>query len=284
MARLAGGGDPRLPRTEVRWAERVAASRSCSSGRSSGSCCWYPVGRPRTPARELHGQHVRHADRPARRAGRRLRRGHGGDPHVPGAIRDRHGRGRRPVSGTSSRRTGSGHVPGRGRRAPRNGSTDRDVRSPSDPRTSRPEGQAGLPTPRLTCSFHAPIAGDGIHEARGGGRNHADRIGWHEIVAVGDGATLGPIGRPDRESERRAPRVPADGSTSDVRTASVAFRAAAPALAASPTPTGGASAGRRHPRLLRGAGPVGRANSAGCSRRAFGVGAVHALAPGHGSR
>ena len=147
---------------------------------------------------------------------------------------------------------------------------------------SLPGGQAGLSTLRLTCSFHTSFSGDGIHELRLEDTNHADRIGWREIVAVGDGATLVRSDVPAESPSGGLLAYPQDGSTSDVRTASVAFRAGGPTLAVSPATAGGGGSAD--------AGILGsfaaRDLSAGLVTlmlaAAFGVGAVHALAPGHG--
>ena len=144
-----------------------------------------------------------------------------------------------------------------------------------------PEGQAGLPTLRLTCSLHASFARDGIHELEVVDGNHADRIGWREIVAAADGATLVRSDVPVESPSGGLLAYPRDGSTSDVRTASVTFRAGGPHLAASPAPTTGPSTD---------AGILGSFAARDLSvglvalmlAAAFGVGAVHALAPGHG--
>lgn len=144
-----------------------------------------------------------------------------------------------------------------------------------------PEGQAGLSTLRLTCTLHASLTGDGVHELDVVDGNHAGRIGWHEIVAVGDGATLVRSDVPTESPSGGLLAYPTDGSTFDVRTASIAFRAGGTRLAALPADDGGASPD---------AGILGsfaaRDLSAGLVAlmiaAAFGVGAVHALAPGHG--
>jgi ABC-type nickel/cobalt efflux system permease component RcnA len=143
------------------------------------------------------------------------------------------------------------------------------------------EGQAGLSTLRLTCSLRSSFAGAGVHELRVADGNHADRIGWREIVAVGDGTTLDRSDVPGSSPSDELRSYPRDGTTSDVRTASVAFRAGGPALAAAPatgvrTAPDGGILGSFVARDLS-AGLVALMIAA-----AFGVGAVHALAPGHG--
>ena len=52
-------------------------------------------------------------------------------------------------------------------------------------------GQAGLQTLRLECNLAAPLAADAGHRLRFSNGYVSDRIGWREITAVGDGATLG---------------------------------------------------------------------------------------------
>ena len=147
---------------------------------------------------------------------------------------------------------------------------------------SFPEGQAGLSTLRLTCSFRTSIDGGGVHELDVADGTHADRIGWREIVAVGDGTTLLRSDVPASSRSGGLLAYPRDGSRSDVRSASIAFRAGGAPLAASTTPAGG--------RASAVGGILGsfvaRDLSAGLVAlmlaAAFGVGAIHALAPGHG--
>jgi nickel/cobalt exporter len=52
-----------------------------------------------------------------------------------------------------------------------------------------PPGQGGLPTLRLTCELVA-MSGRGGHALEFRNTNLGDRVGWHEITAVGDGTTL----------------------------------------------------------------------------------------------
>jgi nickel/cobalt transporter (NicO) family protein len=146
---------------------------------------------------------------------------------------------------------------------------------------SLPDGQAGLSTLRLTCSFHTSFGGGGTHELDVVDGNHADRLGWREIVAVGDGATLLRSDVPTSSPSDGLLAYPQDGSTSDVRSASIAFRAGGAPLAAGPdradaTPADGGILGSFAARDLS-AGLVGLMVAA-----AIGVGAIHALGPGHG--
>jgi nickel/cobalt transporter (NicO) family protein len=143
------------------------------------------------------------------------------------------------------------------------------------------DGEAGLPTLRLTCVASAPIPA-GSHELSFGDTNYEDRVGWHEVVAAGDGVTLL---RSDVPTESRSDGLrsyPAGETPSDVRSASIAFRAGGPALSAAPA-DGSASSSEQG--LL--AGLAARPDlSVGLIALmlvvAIGVGAVHALGPGHG--
>jgi nickel/cobalt transporter (NicO) family protein len=143
------------------------------------------------------------------------------------------------------------------------------------------DGEAGLPTLRLTCVASAPIPA-GSHELSFGDTNYEDRVGWHEVVAAGDGVTLL---RSDVPTESRSDGLrsyPAGETPSDVRSASIAFRAGGPALSAAPADE---SASSSEQGLL--AGLAARPDlSVGLIALmlvvAIGVGAVHALGPGHG--
>jgi nickel/cobalt transporter (NicO) family protein len=144
------------------------------------------------------------------------------------------------------------------------------------------DGEAGLPTLRLTCVASAPVLAGSDHELSFGDTNYEDRVGWHEVVAAGDGVTLL---RSDVPTESRSDGLrsyPADEVPSDVRSASIAFRTGGPALSAAPVP---GSAPPSEQGLL--AGLAARPDlSVGLIALmlvvAVGVGAVHALGPGHG--
>ena len=64
-----------------------------------------------------------------------------------------------------------------------------DWRSTGDTLETRP-GAAGLPTLRLTCGFTADAALDGEREVAFQNRYLADRVGWREVTADGDGVRL----------------------------------------------------------------------------------------------
>ncbi|MEO7193712.1 MAG: High-affinity nickel-transporter [Pseudonocardiaceae bacterium] len=56
--------------------------------------------------------------------------------------------------------------------------------------TQYPPGQAGLPTTRLTCELSAPAQLDRAATLSFADGYRADRVGWHEITAVGNGVRL----------------------------------------------------------------------------------------------
>lgn len=155
-----------------------------------------------------------------------------------------------------------------------------------------PPGSAGLPTLRLTCVLVADTG------ELGGGRridfrngNNVDRVGWREITAVGDRATLTSSDVSAATISDRLTTYPNDllASPPDQRSASVQARTGgtpAPALGVIPP------ARAAQP---RGVDATTRRFTALVSRQdlsvPFGVvalglavvlGAIHAFAPGHG--
>ena len=156
-----------------------------------------------------------------------------------------------------------------------------------------PPGAAGLPTLRLTCSLSAATGHiDGERRLLYRDGNYADRVGWREITAVGDGVTLtgSTVGRASVSD--RLTHYPQDllQSPLDERSASGRVRPGGGAAAAETARLTGPS------RVLpRGIDRATRAFTSLVARRhltlAFGLvaaalalllGAVHALAPGHG--
>src|SRR5205814_9512282 len=91
---------------------------------------------------------------------------------------------------------------------------------------SLPIGQAGLPTLRLECQYDAAVSSADVHTLSFGNRNFADRIGWHEVTAVGAGARLRGSDVPTASLSDRLTHYPADRLQSplDVRTAKLDFR------------------------------------------------------------
>jgi nickel/cobalt exporter len=156
-----------------------------------------------------------------------------------------------------------------------------------------PPGMGGLPTLRLECALAAPLpVGGGDHHLAYADGNQAGRVGWREITAAGDGATLEAADVPARSASDRLTVYPEDQLRSplDQRTAAVRFRPGGPrAGEAAATGAAGRAAAR---------GGVDRATAAFTAlvaeRRlspgfglvalvlAVALGAAHALAPGHG--
>jgi ABC-type nickel/cobalt efflux system permease component RcnA len=145
-----------------------------------------------------------------------------------------------------------------------------------------PAGQAGLSTLRLGCVFAAGIAPAVTHEVRFEDHNYPDRLGWREVTAIGDGATIVRSDVPSESPSRRLRSYPTNVAPSNVRSASLTFRSGGAALHAD---FGAEAAGPVSGGLL--AGFAVRADlSAGLIAlmvvAAIGVGAVHSLGPGHG--
>ena len=90
-----------------------------------------------------------------------------------------------------------------------------------------PQGQAGAPTLRLVCALTTGISGvGGLTEMSFSDPTYAERLGWREIVVVGNGAAvLGPEAtRPLAASpSARLTSYPSDLLAEPLRTTSVAF-------------------------------------------------------------
>jgi ABC-type nickel/cobalt efflux system permease component RcnA len=157
-----------------------------------------------------------------------------------------------------------------------------------------PPGQAGLDTLRLTCRLVAParpVAGGRLEFAND---NYRDRVGWREVTAAGEGIELVGSDVPGRSPSRRLTRYPQDllSSPLDVRRASLGIGAAGgpppriPRTDDTATPAG----------LLPGGADRFAVAFTGLVARhdftvwfalmalaaAMALGALHALAPGHG--
>jgi ABC-type nickel/cobalt efflux system permease component RcnA len=143
------------------------------------------------------------------------------------------------------------------------------------------DGQAGLPTLRLSCGFQAAIERADRHELRFDDGSYPGRLGWHEVVAVGDGTTVVRSDVPAESPSDRLRSYPPGARPLDVRSATVAFRPGGPVLrpatdGRSSVPGGDFLAG------LAAKSDVSPALGAFMVLAAIGVGAVHALGPGHG--
>ena len=155
-------------------------------------------------------------------------------------------------------------------------------------RLTFPGGAGGLPTLRLECRLSAstPAIGAPVALSFADG-NHADAIGWREVTAVGDGVTLEDSDVPAVSESDRLADYPEAEVPLDTRVATFTARSGGPELAAMPWPGDRATAGAI---AARDAGALGDFVAkdltpllvATMVAIAFGVGAVHALGPGHG--
>jgi nickel/cobalt transporter (NicO) family protein len=187
-----------------------------------------------------------------------------------------------------------------------------------------PRGVGGLETLRLECALAAPLpAGRGAGRALAyGDGNFAGRVGWREITAVGDRATLDATDVPPASASARLTTYPSDQLSSplDQRAATLRFHAGgppaptadgpAPRGSANRSPTSGCEAPRRGSLAGTEAGCPGlstapvarggvdrataaftaliaeRSRSSGFAVLAIllavVLGGAHALAPGHG--
>lgn len=159
-----------------------------------------------------------------------------------------------------------------------------------------PAGAGGLPTLRLTCSLAAEL-GAGIDGRRleFRNRNYEDRVGWREIVAVGDRTTVASSTVPATTTSARLTNYPDDllQSPPDQRSATLTVRAGGPPAA--DVPGEGPPAPPAPAVQARGLDRFSRSFTELVARHdptvtfallalglAVVLGAVHALAPGHG--
>ena len=156
-----------------------------------------------------------------------------------------------------------------------------------------PIGQAGLATLRLECQYNAAVSSADTHTLSFANRNLGDRVGWHEVTAVGAGAVLHGSDVPSRSLSARLTQYPANRLQSplDVRTAQVEFReggaaTSAPAPATIQTPTGSVVRGFDDLTQSFTSSVAARNLTVGLALVALaigvGLGAIHAFAPGHG--
>ncbi|PKT68830.1 nickel transporter [Streptomyces populi] len=152
-------------------------------------------------------------------------------------------------------------------------------------------GQAGLDTLRVECRLTAPLPGEDTVTVgfRGAGADHGP--GWREITARGDRMTLTSSDVPRKSVSSELTRYPKAllSSPADTATASLRIRPGGPALVEERRDAPAASV------LPRGADRWTQALNDLVARRhltfgfaalalviAVGLGAMHALAPGHG--
>jgi nickel/cobalt transporter (NicO) family protein len=155
----------------------------------------------------------------------------------------------------------------------------------ADSDLSFPPGEGGLDTLRLECRLEAAVdvgtAGVRLHDA-----NLTGRVGWHEVTAVGDGATLVESDVPETSVSERLTDYPSQAPL-DQRSASVSARPGGPRLAggsepSSVTPERGGDRLTRAFTSLVGDRTVTPAFGLLAVLLAVGLGCLHALAPGHG--
>jgi nickel/cobalt transporter (NicO) family protein len=150
---------------------------------------------------------------------------------------------------------------------------------------SYPPGQGGLDTLRLECRLEAAVevgtAAVRLHDG-----NLTGRVGWHEVTAVGDGATLVESDVPETSVSSRLTRYPSQAPL-DQRSASVSARPGGPRLAggsapsSAPTERGGDRFTKAFTSLV-GDRSVTPGFGLLAGLLAVGLGCLHALAPGHG--
>ena len=159
---------------------------------------------------------------------------------------------------------------------------------------SFPPGQGGLPTLRLECPLRASLAaGAGQHTLVYQDHNFAGRLGWREIIAIGDGAAIHSSDVDDVDVTNRLTQYPKDvlSSPPNQRSATVTFEAGgdrrvpstrpATRVVTTPLPRGIDRLTRSFTDLV-----AARRLTVAFGLAAIGLalllGSIHALAPGHG--
>lgn len=152
-------------------------------------------------------------------------------------------------------------------------------------------GQAGLDTLRLECRLTAPLPGSGPATVDFRAAGASSGPGWREITARGDRTTLTESDVPAASASRELTRYPEESMSSpaDTASASLRVRPGGPALGQERQDAPAASV------LPRGADRFTRALDSLVARHdltlgfaglallvAVALGAMHALAPGHG--
>jgi ABC-type nickel/cobalt efflux system permease component RcnA len=151
-----------------------------------------------------------------------------------------------------------------------------------------PNGTGGLSTLRLECRLAgALVTGTTSTAMTVTDRNFAEAIGWREVTAVGDGVTLTSSDVPAVSATERLLSYPSDQPSRDVRSASLEAVLGGPRLSSLPGPGSGSATTNegRDGGLL--SDLVGRDDLTpllvgAMLLVALGIGALHALGPGHG--
>jgi nickel/cobalt exporter len=146
-----------------------------------------------------------------------------------------------------------------------------------------PPGQAGLDTLRLECAFSAALTldADARHELDFADANYADRIGWREVTARGEGVRLA-TSLPRESISARLTTYPQDplAQAPDVRAGTVTFVRDPGAITSAPSATH--SSTPRSADELAALITRGDLGPALALLLALALGALHALSPGHG--
>ncbi|HEY0734719.1 MAG TPA: sulfite exporter TauE/SafE family protein [Herpetosiphonaceae bacterium] len=158
-----------------------------------------------------------------------------------------------------------------------------------DQRIEFPAGQAGLPTTRITLRLMAglpELTGDTQRSIAYADRNYADRLGWHEIVAQpAAGARFVSTDAPTADASDELRSYPQDmlASPLDIRAARlvIAPGSAATSGARSAVPAVAAQPGDRLAALIT-TEKLSPLVLLVALLSALGLGAIHALSPGHG--
>jgi ABC-type nickel/cobalt efflux system permease component RcnA len=145
-----------------------------------------------------------------------------------------------------------------------------------------PPGQAGLRTLRLTCVLAVPADDAPLHRISFEDANFADRVGWREVTAVADGATLVRSDVPAESASGRLQTYPEGAAPLHVTTALVSFRPGGPSLDRHRGDVAGLSSSGGVLGTLAARREIGAAGLAVMVLAAIAVGALHALGPGHG--
>jgi ABC-type nickel/cobalt efflux system permease component RcnA len=142
-------------------------------------------------------------------------------------------------------------------------------------------GQAGLRTLRLVCHLSVPLTEASSHRVVVEDANYLDRIGWHEVTAAGDRATLIGSNVPAVSPSDLLRSYPKGVLPIDVRSASIGVRPGGPPLADDRPTEGGAARGGLLADLAS-RPDLSAIAIAAMVAVALAVGAIHALGPGHG--
>jgi ABC-type nickel/cobalt efflux system permease component RcnA len=161
----------------------------------------------------------------------------------------------------------------------------------AEPELSLPTGVGGLPTIRLVCRFDVADPAElvtEVHELRVRDGTVDKRIGWREVTAVASGtAAILSADVPETSPSALLSGYPDAelGSSPDVREATVTFRLSSAAGGATTSPPPGEVVGRDggvDPLTGLVAGALSPGVVALAVLLSLGLGAAHALSPGHG--